>query len=47
MSVDIDVVFVNHTDSRAEALRQIGAALEGTFYELKQGDLERKMLRHR
>lgn len=28
LSVDIDVVFVDHTASRTEALRQIGAALE-------------------
>jgi hypothetical protein len=40
--VDIDMVFVNHPASRAEALRQIGAALEGTFYELKRRGLGTK-----
>jgi len=36
------MVFVNHPASRAEALRQIGAALEGTFYELKRRGLGTK-----
>ncbi len=40
LSVDIDVVFVDHTASRTEALRQIGAALEETRKELNRRGLQ-------
>lgn len=40
LSVDIDVVFVDHTASRTEALRQIGAALEEARKELNRRGLE-------
>jgi hypothetical protein len=40
LSVDIDVVFVDHTTSRTEALRQIGAALEEARKELNRRGLQ-------
>ena len=40
LSVDIDVVFVDHTASRTEALRQIGAALEETRKKLNRRGLQ-------
>ena len=40
LSVDIDVVYVDHTTSRTEALRQIGAALEEIRKELNRRGLQ-------
>jgi hypothetical protein len=44
LSVDIDVVFVDHTTSRTEALRQIGAALEEARKELNRRGLQAESL---
>ena len=40
LSVDIDVVFIDHTASRTEALRQIGASLEAARNELNRRGLQ-------
>jgi predicted nucleotidyltransferase component of viral defense system len=44
LSVDIDVVFVDHTASRAEALRKIGASLDAIQSELKRRGLDAERL---